>query len=60
METPDWKALNAKAVSLTKVRHFDRARVAARKALHLAEKTFGPEHPNVATSLTTLADLEKT
>jgi len=59
MKTPDWKTLNAKAASLTKAKQYDRARVAAQKALHLAEKTFGPDHPNVATSLTTLADLEK-
>jgi len=59
LENTDWKTLNAKAVSLTKVRQYDRAKVAARKGLRLAEKTFGPDHPNVATSLTTLADLEK-
>ncbi len=59
LENTDWKTLNAKAVSLTKVKQYDRAKVAARKALRLAEKTFGPDHPNVATSLTTLADLEK-
>jgi tetratricopeptide (TPR) repeat protein len=58
-ENTDWKALNAKAVALTKAKQYDRARVAAQKALRLAEKTFGPDHPNVATSLTTLADLEK-
>ena len=51
----DWKTLNDEAMSLYRQGHYDRAIVVAKKALEVAEKAKGPDHPNVATSLHDLA-----
>ena len=55
----DWQSLNGQVVSLYRQGHYDRAVVLARQALQLAEQTFGPDHPNVATSLNNLAELNR-
>jgi hypothetical protein len=52
-----WDTLNAQAKSLYGEGHYDRAAVVAEKALQLAQKTKGPNHPDVATSLNNLAEL---
>jgi tetratricopeptide (TPR) repeat protein len=44
-----------KRLSLNKQREYDRAVIKVKKALERAEKTYGPNHPEVATSLDNLA-----
>jgi tetratricopeptide (TPR) repeat protein len=56
----DWKTLDAEARSLCKQGHYDRAIEVAKKALEIAEKALGPDHPDVATSLNNLAALYQT
>jgi len=50
-------ALNAEAISLYKQGHYDQAVVAEKKALQVAEQNLGPDHPDVATSLNSQAEL---
>jgi len=52
-----WKTLNDEVESLYRQGQYDRAIVVAKKALDVAERTVGPDHPNVATSLNNLAAL---
>jgi tetratricopeptide (TPR) repeat protein len=54
-QSDDWETLNDDAVSLYKQGQYDRALVVAKKALEGAERTGGPDHPDVATSLNNLA-----
>jgi len=49
--------LNAEALALHHAAKYDRAVDVATKALALAETNRGPDHPEVATSLTNLAAL---
>jgi len=51
----EWETLNDEATSLYKQGHYDRAVVVAKKALAVAEKAVGRDHPAVATSLNNLA-----
>ncbi len=52
-----WKDLNAKTITLyQRGRYVEAARV-AEEALKVAEETFGPNHPKVATTLNNLAEL---
>lgn len=51
----EWDALNQEAKKLYDAGKFDRALVIAGKALEVAEKNGGPDHPNVALSLNALA-----
>jgi tetratricopeptide (TPR) repeat protein len=51
----EWEMLNKEAISLYQKGQYDRAVVVAKKALDVAEKAVGPNHPNVATSLNNLA-----
>ena len=53
----DWDALNKEVLELYRTGKYDRAVVVAKKALEVAEKSLGPNHPDVATSLTNLAML---
>jgi len=52
-----WEMLNNEVMSLYQKGQYDRAVVVAKKALDLAEKARGPNHPDVATSLNNLAGL---
>ena len=51
----DWKKLNDEATSLCRQGHYDQALVVAKKALEVAEKAKGPNHRDVAQSLSILA-----
>jgi len=51
----DWKALNEEVATLYRQGHVDRAVEAAKQSLYIAEKSFGPNHADVATSLNNLA-----
>ena len=52
-----WNELNSRATTLYQQGQYSEAASAAKEALEIAEKTFDPDHPNVATSLNTLAVL---
>ncbi len=56
----EWETLNAEVISLYQKGQYDRAVVVAKKALDVAEKAVGPDHPSVATSLNNLALLYDT
>ena len=45
----EWDTLNQEVMELHRAGHYDRAVVVAKKALDVAEKALGPDHPNVAT-----------
>jgi CHAT domain-containing protein/Tfp pilus assembly protein PilF len=53
------KALNRKVIELYRQGQYLEAIGIAKRVLSLFEKTLGPEHPNVATGLNTLARLHK-
>ena len=53
----EWETLNQEVIKLYQAGKYDQAVVVAKKALEVAEKSVGPEHPNVAKSLTNLAYL---
>jgi len=55
-----WNELNAKVITLYQKGQYSEAAKVAEEALKVAQKTFGPNHPNVATSLNSLALLYKT
>jgi tetratricopeptide (TPR) repeat protein len=52
-----WKGLSSKVKKLYQQERYSEAAKIAEEALTVAEKAFGPDHPNVATSLNTLAFL---
>ena len=52
-----WKELDAQVTSLYQQGKYAEAIPAARAALRVAEETFGPDHPKVATDLNNLAML---
>ncbi|KPL16079.1 MAG: hypothetical protein AMJ92_13165, partial [candidate division Zixibacteria bacterium SM23_81] len=52
-----WKELYSKIVTLHQQGRYGEAAKVAEEALTVAEKTFGPNHPYVATSLNNLAGL---
>ena len=54
-----WNELNQKMHKLYQEGKYAEATKIAEQALEVAEKTFGPEHPYVATSLAFLAILYK-
>ena len=54
-QNDEWKTLTAEVDSLYKQGQYDRAIVVAKKALEVAEKARGPDHPDVAASLNNLA-----
>ncbi len=53
----EWDILNQEVMSLYQQGQYDRAVVVAKKALEVAEKTIGPNHPDVATNLNNLGEL---
>jgi len=53
----EWDILNQEAKGLYRMGMYGRAVVVAKKALEVAEKAFGPNHPSVAESLNDLAEL---
>ncbi|MGA2027731.1 MAG: tetratricopeptide repeat protein [Syntrophobacteraceae bacterium] len=53
----EWKTLNDEVMSLYRQGSYERAVVAAKKALQVAEQAAGPDHPELATSLNNLAML---
>ena len=56
----EWETLNQEVRSLYQNGQYDRAVVVAKKALEVAEKNVGPDHPDVAVSLNNLALLYDT
>jgi tetratricopeptide (TPR) repeat protein len=56
----EWKILNQECTDLYRAGKYDRAVVVAQKALQVAEQNVGPDHPDVATSLNSLAELCRT
>ena len=57
-DTP-WDILNQEAAELYRTGRYDRAVVVAKKALEVAERNVGPNHPDVAASLNNLAMLHQ-
>lgn len=55
----EWKTLCQEVMSLYQNGQYDRAVVVAKKALEVAEKNVGLNHPDVSTSLNNLAALYK-
>ena len=53
----EWNNLSQEAAELYRTGKYDRAVVVAKKALEVAEKNVGPDHPSVALSLNNLAAL---
>ena len=56
----EWEILNREVMELYRAGDYRRAVVVAQKALEVAERNVGPEHPDVATSLNNLAELYRT
>jgi tetratricopeptide (TPR) repeat protein len=56
----EWDTLNQEVMELYRTGDYDRAVTVAKKALKVAEKALGPDHPSVATSLNNLALLYAT
>ena len=53
----EWDSLNTEVLELYRAGKYERAIVVAKKALEVAEKNVGPNHPDVAKSLNNLAAL---
>ncbi len=51
----EWDILTQEVMKFYRTGNYDRAVVVAKKALEVAEKNVGPNHPAVATSLNNLA-----
>ena len=56
----EWDVLNQEVMELYRTGKYDRAVVVAKRALEVAEKNAGPNHPSVGTSLNNLALLYDT
>ena len=56
----EWETLTRETEELYRAGEYDRAVVVAKKALEVAEKSVGTDHPDVATSLNNLAELYTT
>ena len=52
-----WKEPYSKVLPLYQQGRYEEASKVAEEALHVAEKTFGPNHPHVAVSLNGLGEL---
>jgi tetratricopeptide (TPR) repeat protein len=52
-----WEDLHARSLDLARQGRYGEAERLGREGLKVAEKRFGPDHPNTARSLTDLADL---
>ncbi len=55
----EWDTLIQEVGELYSAGKYDRAVVVAKKALEVAKENVGPDHPDVATSLNSLASLYK-
>jgi hypothetical protein len=55
----EWEVLNQEVMELYRAGEYGDAVVVAKKALEVAEKNLGPDHPQVATSLNKLAELHR-
>jgi len=53
----EWETLTKEVMSLHRAGKYERAVVVATKALAVAEKNAGPDHPDVAQSLENMATL---
>src|SRR3990172_9634805 len=58
-QSDEWTRLNQESVSLYQQGDYRRATELAQKALELAERELGPEHPIVAVSLNNLAEFHR-
>jgi tetratricopeptide (TPR) repeat protein len=56
----EWETLNQEVMDLYRAGRYDRAVVVAKKALEVAERSVGPDHIAVGTSLNNLASLYDT
>ncbi len=56
----EWNDLTKRVEELYRAGEYDRAVVVAKKAVEVAEKNVGPNHPDLATSLDSLALLYRT
>ena len=56
-QTAEWRELEGRASELSKQEQISEAIEVAQKAVAFAEEAFGPDHPNLAVSLTNLAVL---
>ena len=56
-EQAEWQKLNQEVKTLLGQGNYPQAVIVAKQALSIAERTRGPDHPNVATSLGNLAQL---
>jgi tetratricopeptide (TPR) repeat protein len=56
-QSNNWETLNRDATELYRAGKYERAITVAKKALEVAEKSVGPDHPNVATTLNILAEI---
>ncbi|MBI1955701.1 MAG: tetratricopeptide repeat protein, partial [Acidobacteria bacterium] len=54
-----WDGLNQHLAELYSNGRYEEGVPLATEALQIAETTFGPEHPNVATSLNNLAEMDR-
>lgn len=55
-QSSEWKTLNQEVSTLYRQGKYDQGVVVAKKALEIAERDHGPEHPIVATSINNLAE----
>ena len=53
----EWEILNKEVVALYQKGQYDRAVIVAKKAIEVAEKAIGRDHPDVPTSLENMAAL---
>jgi tetratricopeptide (TPR) repeat protein len=56
-EQTEWESLNGKVMSLYRKGEYGAAIEVAKRAIEVAERTAGPDHPDVATSVNNLAML---
>jgi tetratricopeptide (TPR) repeat protein len=56
----EWEILNQEVMELSRTGRYDRALIMAKKALEVARKNVGPNHPDVAASLNNLGLLYRT
>ena len=47
----EWEILTQEVLEFYRTGNYDRAVIVAKRALEVAEKNVGPQHPDVATSL---------
>jgi tetratricopeptide (TPR) repeat protein len=55
----EWEVLNKEVIGLLASGNYEKGRVLAQKALQIAEQNAGIDHPDVASSLNSLAGIYK-